>query len=347
MKKIQVNRLGILSNLKKIQTLCKNNGCELVPVTKLVHSYQEMLSELINGDIKMIAEVNLDSIKQIELPVKKMLLKTSPSAIRDILLNCDVALVSELDVLREINKYAKSRYLDIIVPIELGDLREGIYPNEVVDFFREALKLVNLNIVGFSVNFGCLAGKLPDDESLLEIQEIKKNLIEELNYTPQVVSLGGTVIIDMLKEGKLKGIANQVRIGEAIYFGYNTSGGAYIEGLEQNNFIFQAEIIEVKEKEVLNKGKMGLNAFGESFKSNKSGIRKRAVLNFGSLTVPPYGIIPVDSSVQLEGMTHDLSVFDITNSTYPYKPGSIMEFRLNYSGAAQAFLNKHIAIIIN
>jgi len=92
---------------------------------------------------------------------------------------------------------------------------------------------------------------------------------------------------------------------------------------------------------------MGLNAFGEKFTSGKKGIRKRAVLNFGSLTVPTYGLIPVDPFIQLEGMTHDLSVFDITDSRNNYKAGSIIDFKLNYSGAAQAFLNKDIAISIN
>lgn len=347
MNRINVDRQGLISNLKKIQILCEENNCELVPVTKVMHSHEEILIDLIDNGIKMIAEVNIENIKFLELPLKKMLLKTSPSSIKDILVNCDVVFVTELVVLKEINDYAKASFLDIVIPLELGDLREGINLSTAVNFFREALKFKNLNIKGFSVNFGCLAGKLPDDQSLKEIQLLKENLKKELNYVPEIVSLGGTVIIDLLRQGKLKGIATQIRVGEAIYFGFNTSGGSYIDNLEKDNFIFQTEVVEVREKQVQSHGDMGLNAYGQEFKFNKSGLRTRAVLNFGSLTVPKYGLTPLDPLVHFEGMTHDLAVFDITDSEYQYKPGSTMEFRLNYSGAAQAFLNKHIAISIN
>ena len=54
-----------------------------------------------------------------------------------------------------------------VIMIELGDLREGILPGHLLDFYQRCFELPHLEIVGIGANLGCLerrgAGRGPTD----------------------------------------------------------------------------------------------------------------------------------------------------------------------------------------
>jgi predicted amino acid racemase len=154
--------------------------------------------------------------------------------------------------------------------------------------------------------------------------------------------LGGTAVFDLLDEGSDRGGITQLRIGEALFFGYNMSAGKALPGFERDAFAFYGEIIEVKEKDVSFSGSFGFNAFGTRVPLNGSGRRIRAVLDFGELAAPISCLKPAAEGVSLVGSTHDFAVADITECGRRPRVGDVLEFATNYTGASCAMLNPSV-----
>ncbi|WP_342455659.1 alanine racemase [Caloramator sp. Dgby_cultured_2] len=62
----------------------------------------------------------------------------------------------------------------VILMVDLGDLREGIWPEDVDGFVAEAIKIEGIKIVGFGVNLTCYGGVIPDENNLGRLVEIAK-----------------------------------------------------------------------------------------------------------------------------------------------------------------------------
>ncbi|HOV14047.1 MAG TPA: alanine racemase [Spirochaetota bacterium] len=267
-----------------------------------------------------------------------MLLLTKLSDVFEELENCNSIFVSDLKILEAVSQLKKSKDIEIILSLELGDLRDGINPDNLNNFMKNALKIDNINIRGIGTNLGCLAGKLPDEKTFNILTDCYYNIKTKLGFEFKKISIGGTVFYDFIEQQKIPKEINQIRIGEAIYFGYNMSYKKNIESLRQDTFVFSSEIIEIYDKRVDN-SERGFNAFGEKSNIKKSGIRKRAVLDFGKLIAEKCSIFPIDNNIFIDGQTHNHTVIDISDSNKKYNVGDNIDFTINYNSAATIFLS--------
>lgn len=334
----------IASNLEKIKMLCSKNDVELVAVTKCFHSNSNIVKLLSKHGIDTIADTHLESFEELEKSyhnnMKKMLFIVPISMISNRMQLIDYFYTAELKIVEKLNNVRWNKKPNIIIPVELGDMREGLMADEVLPFVKKTMNdYKNIHISGIAVNFGCLRGMLPDEQKLEQLANISREAKRKLSYTFEVVSIGGTVVYDLLKEGKIPPEINQVRMGEAIFFGYNMSMRKKIEELRQDAFIFSSEIIEIKEKSTEINGKLGYNAFGEKLLYSKpTEKRVQAILNFGELTAPPSGLIPLDDKIKVIGATHDHTVVDITESMTNWEIGDSMRFSGDYNNIAHILM---------
>jgi ornithine racemase len=84
-------------------------------------------------------------------------LRTPLSQAESIVTNADISLNTEIETLKNLSYHAKNqnKIHQVIIMVELGDLREEIVPYDLPPFIRETLSLPNLKIIGVGCNFVC------------------------------------------------------------------------------------------------------------------------------------------------------------------------------------------------
>ncbi len=342
MAKLIINTKGIIDNYNYIMGLNCIKNRELIVVTKLFYSSPDLINILKKQGIDKIADCNIENFAG-QTGLKRMLLKTSLSDIREKKLsNCESILVTELKMLEAVSEMGLNN-IEIYLGIETGDLREGIVPSDFYDFMKSALKIKGINIAGIYTNLGCLAGKLPDEETITQLLDAKETVKRKLGFEIKKISIGGTVFYDMIKSDSLPDEVNQIRMGEAIFFAYNMSYHKRIPELTPGNFILKGEIVEIKSKNTSIRGEIGFNAFGKIADKTEGAVRKRAILDFGELQTPLYGLTPCDPGVRIHSNTHNYTVVDITNTEKKYDIGDTIDFYCNYNSVAFAFLSGYVA----
>jgi predicted amino acid racemase len=372
MLRLTVDIDKITENYLSVKKTCDEHRLSLVVVAKLCLTNLDMMKPLIDAGAQIVAESNLVNLASLPYHVERMLLRASLDDIRMGLDHCDYVFLSEyaffealaesrLEGGRSEGRRAEGRRAEArpgedwrarsrggerigaFIAVEGGDLREGATWEELPELADRAAALRGgPRVAGFAANYGCLRGFVPDRGDILRFRELCTRSAARAGLRDYHVSLGGTTVFDMLADGSLDGLADQIRIGEAIYFGYNMCLGKRISGLHDDALILTGEVIEAKEKLVTEGEPRGRNAFGHLAYPTRPGTRRRAILNFGELAAPTRSLEPLLKGAFFDGATHDYTVLDITDCEDPPRPGDPVSFRTNYNSAAQAMLSPYV-----
>lgn len=127
---------------------------------------------MLRGGVAGIAESRFENIRRlrdsgINAPI--MLLRSPPMArVEEVVRTVDISLQSELATIREISRIAErmGRVHDIMLMIDLGDLREGIWPNDLIPTVEQILQFKGVRIAGIGTNLGCFGAIMPTPETL-------------------------------------------------------------------------------------------------------------------------------------------------------------------------------------
>lgn len=348
--KIEINSNNIVENVKRVKALCEKNGVDLCVVTKVLSDNKELVKKMVENGVTAICESRIENfISYKDLDVEKWLIRIPMECeIPDVVKYSDVSLNSELYTIIKLNDEAKkqNKVHKVVLMYELGDLREGCLESEINKVMEEALKLSNIEVYGIGTNLSCYGGILPSDENMKELARVAESLEQRFNYKLKYVSGGNSTSFKMLQEGKLPGRINNLRFGEAVFFGNIPCYELPIKDLNRNNFILKCQVIEVKEKPSLPWGNRATcNSCGYSLEEmpfEDKGIRKRAIIALGKQDIIIDGIKPVDNKIKILDGSSDHIILDVTDSNKSYRVGDIVEFNLNYSGVLSAMTSKYV-----
>jgi predicted amino acid racemase len=340
---IEINSNNILENLARVRGVCRKQGVSLTVVTKFFTSDHRLVRLLYDNGVDSIADTNIANFARRELPpVKKTLIKTSLGSIAALSgLPLEYRprrlFVSDETLLEAVEGLPEGTSAETVLVAEAGDLRDGFYMEEIPS---AAERHERARISGVAANFGCLSGKMPDVQVIRRLSECAAALPRR-RAMPDV-SIGGTVAYNLLSSGSLAGAATELRMGEGIFFGWDSSSGVPLEGFNRNTFRLYGEILEIREKMIAPIEGAGHTAFGGDAAPRKTGRRRCAVLDFGLLGASMYDLEPLDTGIEAVGQTYDFTVVDITESLERYKTGGFIPFQAMYAAAAHAFLNPYI-----
>jgi len=164
---------------------------------------------------------------------------------------CDTSLQTEIETVKLLSKICLRKKLthNIIIMVETDDKREGIYPGEVMAFFDEVYKnYKNIKIIGLGTNARCISKRKPTLKSINCLVDLKNKISGIYGFKIPIISGGNSSLWKYIESNELPEDVNQVRIGEAIFIGNETSDYTIIKGAHNDCFMLEAEIIEVKEK---------------------------------------------------------------------------------------------------
>ena len=117
---------------------------------------------ILQGGVTCIGESRLQNIHRLRahgINTSYMQLRILPRLeVEEVIASVDISLNSELRVITALAYAAHRRRLvhEVIVMVALGDLREGVWPDDLVPFVRHMIYLPGIRLVGLGTNLSCL-----------------------------------------------------------------------------------------------------------------------------------------------------------------------------------------------
>jgi len=266
------------------------------------------------------------------------------SEIEDIVDFADISLNSELESIKKIGEVAnrKNKTHGIILMIDVGDLREGVWPDQAMEYIRAILRIDGVRLEGIGTNVTCYGAVLPTTENLSILVRINEQVKNELKYTLPIVSGGNSSSILLMKQNGIPSGINQLRLGEVMLLGRETETGNFLEELNNDVFTLGAEIIEIKNKPSVPIGKIGVDGFGSTPEFIDKGIRTRAIVALGRQDIKINTYQPIDKSISVLGSSSDHMMLDISECENSYKLGDIITFSINYEGLLSVCTSEYV-----
>ncbi|MCZ4408159.1 alanine/ornithine racemase family PLP-dependent enzyme [Cryomorphaceae bacterium 1068] len=339
---VELDREKLKENFDLLKTRFSEYDVEWGIVTKLLCGNKLFLQEVLNLGIKEIHDSrisNLRAVKKLDPTVQTVYIKPpAKRSIKNLVTYADVSLNTEMVTLRLISEEAQrqDKTHKVVIMIELGDLREGVMGEDVVNFFSQVFSLPNIEVVGIGSNLNCLHGVMPSPDKFIQLKLYKDLIKAHFGYDIQSISGGTSVVLPMLFRNQLPDSVNHFRIGETLYFGLNIETGSTFEEMHNDVFKLRMEIIELTEKPMIPIGELAENPSGEMLQIDQDLYGKtslRAILDAGLLDISPDFLIPYDENIEIVGASSDMLVLDLGKSTREYKVGDLIDFRLKYMGA--------------
>jgi len=346
---ISIDLKKIEYNTHTIVNLCKKYGISVAGVTKGTLGMPDVAGAMIRGGVSWIGESRLDNIERlrknnINVP---FLLMRSPhkSDIERVIELADISLNSEYEIIEALSEASIKNNIvhKIIIMIDLGDLREGIWPNELIPLVKEIMNMKGVKIIGLGTNLTDLNGTIPTNENNQQLVELAGEVEDKFNIKLEYLSAGNSSSLKLLESGKIPSRINHFRIGEGILLGRETIYREKFPNTYQDAFVLSAEIIEKKLKPSVPIGEIGQDAFGNIPSVQDKGMMKRCILNVGRQDTNIEGLSPQNSILEILGATSDHLLIDSTNGI-DLNIGDVISFDLNYSALLASmtspFLNK-------
>ncbi|WZL73898.1 ornithine racemase Orr [Clostridiaceae bacterium 35-E11] len=337
-------------NTKTMVEMCGNLGIKVAAVTKGYCAIPKIAEASVRGGVHMLADSrieNLMKLKHIHIP--KILLRLPMiSQVDDVVEYADISLNSEYKTIKALSEKAieKNKVHKVILMVDLGDLREGVWNTKAVAYIKDIVHLKGVELIGIGTNLTCYGGVLPSVENLGLLSNIAKEIEKVYNIKLEVVSGGNSSSVYLVQNRQIPDEINHLRFGEAILFGTEFAYGQRIENTYGDAFKLYAEVVELKEKPSVPTGEIGLDAFGEKPTFVDRGIRKRAILGIGKQDIRIENIRPVDGKVIVIGASSDHLIIDITDSEKQYDIGDVVEFDIHYTGMLTAMTSEYVQKVI-
>ena len=343
--RIEIALAQIQENARLLSALYGQKGISLMGVSKAVLGEPAVVKAMIQGGVKFIADSRLENIQKMKaagIVTQFVLLRTALSQAEAIVQSVDISLNTELKTLRQLSYYANIHHKQhqVIVMIELGDLREGVLPCDLVPFIREALALPNLKLVGFGCNLACYGGIKPDERNMHQLSTLVSRIEKEFQLSLDIISGGNSANYEWYQAAQAIGKINNLRLGESILLGCETVSRKAIPGLHTHAFQLIAEVIESKQKPSLPFGEICQDAFGNIPSFQDRGMRQRAIVALGRQDVLVSGLNVRNKQLEILGSSSDHLILDSQN--HMLRVGDEVKFDLDYGSLLAAMTSPFI-----
>ena len=265
------------------------------------------------------------------------------SQVERIVRHVDLSFNSEIEVIKSLSLAAQKaqRTHGIVLMVELGDLREGIMPADLIGSVREVLSLPNIAFRGIGTNLACRSGVSPDEQNMAVLSELADSIEATFGLKVEIVSGGNSANLQWALSGAGIGRINDLRLGEAILLGRETLHRQPIDGLHTDAVTLIAEVIEAKVKPSQPSGKIAQTAFGEAPPARDRGQVRQSILAVGQQDTDPCGLQSA-AGIKVMGASSDHLILESDRDDL--RVGTEVTFQLNYSAMVRSmtspFANK-------
>lgn len=352
MNQVIINLEALHHNLRTINSWVLEHGASWTVVSKVLCGHPDMLRALHALGVKSFGDsrlLNLEAIRR-TIPTCETWYLRPPhlSAVRTLVSFADTSLNSEFATICALDSEARNlgKIHNVVIMIELGDLREGILPGNLVAFYESVFTLPNICVVGLGANLGCLAGAIPSVDQFNQL-ELYRELLE-LKFDRKIpkLSAGSSAVLPLLRKGLLPKSVNHFRIGESLFLGTDLSEGGVLSGLRNDVVIVEGEITEIKEKSLNSPcATTDMTPFVsvdnvDACLPGKRGYR--ALVAIGQLDTDVSGLTPVNLNHKIAGASSDITVVNLGDDATGLEVGDSIRFRVSYSALLRLMNDKYV-----
>ncbi|MGI6784911.1 MAG: alanine racemase [Aminivibrio sp.] len=336
---LRVDQAAVEENTRRTVEKCATAGIKVWGVTKGMAAREGIARAMTRGGAEGLADSrvkNLAKLKAMKTGLPLALLRIPmQSELSDVVEYADCSLASAPVTILGLEKAcaAAGRTHEVILMIDLGDLREGVWfeDREAMGRIADVLKgCSRVRCTGVGVNFGCFGGTLPTREKLLRLEDMGRELGRETGHPVETVSGGATSSLILLEEGTMPPGVNNLRIGEGILLGIDVTHSRAVPWLKQRAMVLEAEVVEVARKPSVPRGPAGSDAFGGKPVFEDRGPRLRAIAAIGRQDVRVEGLTPELEGVCILGASSDHMILDVEDCRLPPAPGDKLRFFPDY-----------------
>jgi predicted amino acid racemase len=335
-------------NARTITGLCQARGIRVTGVTKGACGHPDVAQAMLRGGVSNIGDSRLENIRRmrdagVDAHFTLLRLPASSQA-GEVVEAVDMSLNSELDTLAQLSQAAQARgeVHEVIIMVDLGDLREGLMPADVVAVVTEACNLPGIVVRGLGTNLNCFAGLVPTSDNMNQLASLAAEVRQTCAIPLDVVSGLNSGGLDLIKEGDIPVGINHARIGEAILLGRETIRREPWPDTHQDAFVLHAELLELRNKPSQPSGERGQDAFGGMPDFEDRGEMPRALLNLGRADVDVAGIAPIDSRMTILGASSGYLALDVSAVDTSLRIGDEVAFSLNYSALLAVMSSEYV-----
>jgi uncharacterized pyridoxal phosphate-containing UPF0001 family protein len=350
--RLEIDLEAVRHNATALVARLGARGIRVVGVTKAVMAWPAVAGVLVESGVAGLGDSRIENLERLRgdgFPTERMMIRSPMLSQVDAVVHaCDVSLNTELDVLAALSaaavRYKRSHA--VVLMVELGDLREGIAGDEVVDMARCVMRMPGLELTGIGTNLACQSGVVPDQQKMDELSGLADEVESACGRTLDTVSGGNSANLGWALSTKKVGRVNQLRLGEAILLGVDPLTREPIDGLRRDAFRLIAEVIEVKTKPSRPWGEIAQSAFGPVTPApavrGRAAMetRRRAILAIGRQDIDPDGLT-APAGVVVQGASSDHLVVEIGDQGLCV--GDEMTFGLDYGALLRAATSPFVA----
>jgi predicted amino acid racemase len=353
---ITLDTKKLRANFEYLDKLFKKKEIQWAVVSKLLCGQKDYLQELLKLNIHQVCDSrisNLKLIKSLNPDIETIYIKPpAKGSVRNLVQYSDISMNTEIETIKMISEEAKrqNKIHKIIIMIELGELREGVMRELVIDFYDQVFHLDNIEVVGVGANLSCLYGILPNQDKLIQLCLYQQLIEAKFNKHIQYISGGSSVTIPLLFKKVLPKGINHFRVGETLFCGTDVYNNTTLKRMKTDVFVLYAEIIELTEKPQAPTGEISTNLEGDTLTFDESlqgQTSYRALVDVGLLDVDRRHLRPSDPQIFIVGGSSDMLVIDLSDNPKKYKVGHFIEFKLDYMGILRLLNSKYIEKRIN
>jgi ornithine racemase len=360
MAELIIHTQKIQNNIKYLSAYFHLHNIKWSLVTKVFSGDKAFLKQVLTDDviqnIDSVGDSRLTSLKNLKAVNPKLrTIYIKPPAkiyVDDIVKYADVSLNSSFSTIEALNEAAKraNKIHQIIIMVELGELREGVIRTELMNFYEKVFEFPNIEVIGIGSNLGCMYGIAPTYDKLLHLSLYKELISTKFKHDLKYVSGGTSITLPLIENKTIPKDINHFRVGEAAFFGLSPYANEPFKELSTDTFEFCANIIELEEKDLLPDGILSDSNIGHSAEfdaDSENGTTFKAILDFGLLDVDQKDLEFVDSDLTYVGITSDMLVINLgLNKTKEgkkkYSIGDQIHFKINYMSVARLLNSKFI-----
>lgn len=341
--RVEIDLAKIEENAHALVTRLSGRGIAVTGVTKAALGSAEVARAMLAGGVARLGDSRIDNLEAlrdagIQAPLTLLRSPTPGQAARAVAC-ASISQVSELEVVKALSAAAGRLGSNhgLVLMVELGDLREGVLPEDVLDLARRILRLPHVTLAGLGTNLACRAGVVPSADNMGELSALVSRLEGELGLHLPIVSGGNSANLAWAIAAPV-GRVNDLRLGESILLGCDPLTRMPLHGLHTDAFTLVVPVIESLAKPTAPRGTTGEAAFGVPVPMRERGTIIQTIAAIGRQDVDPEGLTPPVGVSVLAASSDHL----VLETPQRLAPGTEIRFGLDYSALLRAMTSPFV-----
>jgi predicted amino acid racemase len=343
--RLEIDLGAIAHNTRTLVDRLAPKGIRVTGVSKAALGSPGVASAMLYGGATGLGDSRIENLARLRAAgiATPLTLIRSPmlSQVDRVVRDADISLNTETVVLDALSATATRLGTThaVILMVELGDLREGVAADDVVDLARTVEKQPGLRLAGLGTNLACQCGVVPDQRKMNELSHLVEQVERACGHELSVVSGGNSANLDWALATDEVGRIDELRLGESILLGTEPLHRRPIDGLRTDAFTLVAEVIEAKSKPARPWGEIAQTAFGVQEPRGGAGTIHQAILAVGRQDVAPDGLT-LPSGITMLGMSSDHLVVDVGD--HDVSVGDELALQLDYSALVRTMTSPFV-----